>query len=194
MKEDLNMLSVEKLGILFPIKISEYCPDWKTLFASEKEVIQGAIGIRNMLRIEHIGSTAVPGLSAKPTIDILLEIKKHINNDLIINKLISINYSYIPKPENPPPHMMFAKGYSNKGYISQTYHIHVRYKGDWDEVIFRDYLIQNPKVAQEYAELKFKLASDFLNDREKYTNSKTEFITRVTSNARNKKKKQFRKS
>jgi GrpB-like predicted nucleotidyltransferase (UPF0157 family) len=88
------------------------------------------------------------------------------------------------RPENPPPHMMFAKGYSAKGYIGQTFHIHVRFRGDWDELIFRDYLIQNPKIARKYAELKLRLSTDYINDREKYTNNKTEFIARITKTAR----------
>jgi len=81
---------------------------------------------------------------------------------------------------------MFAKGYSPKGYLGQTFHIHVRFRGDWDELIFRDYLIQNLKIAQEYAELKLMLSTDYINDREKYSNNKTEFITRITKTAREK--------
>src|SRR5665648_165838 len=128
MAEDLNKFSNEELGKLFPIKISEHNPDWKNMFLSEKEAIQKAIGVKNILRIEHIGSTAVPGLWAKPTIDILIEIKDGTNTDAIINNLKRIKYHYISKPENPPPHMMFAKGYSPKGYIGQAFHIHVRFK------------------------------------------------------------------
>jgi GrpB-like predicted nucleotidyltransferase (UPF0157 family) len=126
----------------------------------------------------------VPGLCAKPTIDILVEIQDDANIDHIIHKLKKIRYHFISKPDNPPPHMMFAKGYSEKGYTGQTFHIHVRYRGDWDELIFRDYLIRNPMVALEYAELKLRLSTDHINDREEYTNSKTEFITRITKTAR----------
>lgn len=62
MTEDLDKLSTEESGKLFPIKISEHNPDWKNQFMSEKQTIQKAIGIKNILRIEHIGSTAVLGL------------------------------------------------------------------------------------------------------------------------------------
>ncbi|MCX6253597.1 MAG: GrpB family protein [Bacteroidia bacterium] len=184
MNEDLDKLSIDELGKLFPIKISGYNPDWKNRFVSEKQIIRKTIGTKNIIRIEHIGSTAVPGLCAKPTIDILVEIKNETNSALIINDLARIGYHFISKPENPPPHMMFVKGYSKKGYIGQTFHIHVRYGGDWDELIFRDYLIQNPKIAQEYAELKLRLSTDYINDREEYTNSKTAFITQITKTAR----------
>jgi GrpB-like predicted nucleotidyltransferase (UPF0157 family) len=182
--KDLSDLSFEELGKLFPIIISDYDPDWKNQFITEKQIIQKAIGLKNLIRIKHIGSTAVPGLCAKPTIDILVEIEEDTDAALIINSLKRIKYQYISKPENPPPHMMFAKGYSPNGYLGQTFHIHVRYRGDWDELIFRDYLIHNPKTAQEYAELKLKLSKDYLNDREKYTFKKTEFITRITKSAR----------
>jgi GrpB-like predicted nucleotidyltransferase (UPF0157 family) len=184
MDEYLDKLSIEELGKLFPIKISGYDPAWKNLFISEKQIIQKAIGTKNIIRIEHIGSTAVPGLCAKPTIDILIEIKNKTDSASIINNLKQIEYHYISKPENPPPHMMFVKGYSKEGYIGQTFHIHVRYGGDWNELIFRDYLIQNPKTAQEYGELKLRLSTDYINDREKYTNSKTAFITQITLTAR----------
>ena len=184
MKQDLNRLSVEALGKLFPILIVEHDPVWKKLFFLEKQVVEKAIGFNNTIRIEHIGSTAIPGLCAKPTIDILIEIKDDTNTDQIIEKLKRIRYHFIPKPENPPPHLMFVKGYSNKGYFGQTFHIHVRYKGDWDELIFRDYLIRNPVVAKEYAALKRRLSVDYRNDREKYTNNKTDFIKDIIKRAR----------
>ena len=184
MAADLNKLSLEKLGELFPVTIVEYNPKWPRIFFEEKEIIQAVVGINNIIRIEHIGSTAIPGLAAKPTIDILIEIEDNTGKDIIIEYLKSIGYHFIPKPENPPPHMMFAKGYSEKGYAGQTYHIHIRYKGDWHEITFRDYLLNHPETALKYAELKYKLAADYINDREAYTESKTEFIKRVLHTAR----------
>jgi GrpB-like predicted nucleotidyltransferase (UPF0157 family) len=80
--------------------------------------------------------------------------------------------------------MMFAKGYSESGITGQTFHIHVRYSGNWDEIVFRDYLIKNQKVTADYARLKRKLADEFKNDREKYTDSKSTFIKSTTLIAR----------
>ena len=179
MKQDLNRLSVEALGKLFPIVIIDYDPAWKKLFYSEKQIIQGAIGVNNIIRIEHIGSTAIPGLCAKPTIDILVEIKDDTDTGKMIELLKQIGYDPIPKPENPAPHLMFAKGYSETGYSGQTFHIHLRYRGKQDEVLFRDYLIRNPTAANEYAELKRKLSIVFINNREAYTNNKTDFIKEI---------------
>lgn len=184
MKEDLNRLSVEALGKLFPIIVVEYKPEWKNLFQSEKQIVTEAIGSNNVIVIEHIGSTSIPGLCAKPTIDILVEIKDNTDTGQMIENLEQLGYHSIAKPENPPPHMMFAKGYSRRGYSGQTFHIHVRYKGDWDELIFRDFLIRNPVAAQEYAELKRRLSIDFMNDREVYTNNKTNFIQEIMKKAR----------
>jgi len=185
MKDDLNKLTDQELGMLFPILIVGYNPDWRKLFIREKQNIISAAGLKNIKRIEHIGSTAIPGLCAKPTIDMLIEILDITICDTLIKDLQKIQYQYIQKPENPPPHIMFAKGYSKSGITGQTFHIHVRGIGDWDEIIFRDYLILNPEVACQYGELKRGLATEFKNDREKYTDSKGDFIKGILKIARN---------
>jgi GrpB-like predicted nucleotidyltransferase (UPF0157 family) len=184
MAKNFNQLTNDELGQLFPIIIDDYNPDWPRLASIELRNIIKAIGKKFISRIEHIGSTAVPGLCAKPTIDFLLEILDITNCDFLIKQLQKIDYHFIPKPENPPPHMMFAKGYSESGITGQTFHIHIRYPGDWDEIVFRDYLIINKKVTADYARLKRKLATEFKNDREKYTDSKTAFIKSTTLIAR----------
>ncbi len=184
MSKDLNQLTTDELGQLFPVTIVDYNPDWPGLASTEKKNIIRNAGKAVISRIEHIGSTAIPGLCAKPTIDFLLEILDITNCDLLINRLKKIGYHFIPKPENPPPHMMFAKGYSESGITGQTFHIHVRYSGDWDELVFRDYLLKNQTVTAEYARLKRKLATEFRNDREKYTDGKSTFIKNTTLIAR----------
>jgi len=185
----LDNLTEKEYGQLFPIIISEPIAGWVDLFNAEKIEIENAVGLSNIIRIEHIGSTAIPDLKAKPTIDILLEITDDANKNSIIDSLKSLSYHYIPKTENPPSHMLFVKGYTIHGFQGQAYHIHVRYKGDWDELYFRDYLIQNPNVVQEYASLKLKLVKVYENDREEYTNRKTEFIKHITDKARSCSKK-----
>jgi GrpB-like predicted nucleotidyltransferase (UPF0157 family) len=184
MAKNLNQLTTDELGELFPIIIADYNPDWPRIASMESKKIIKAVGKKFITRIEHIGSTAIPGLCAKPTIDFLLEILDITKCDLVIKHLQKINYHFIPKPENPPPHMMFAKGYSESGITGQTFHIHVRYPGDWDEIIFRDFLRENPKVAQDYVDLKRKLSIEFKHDRDKYTENKTAFIQQVTLKAR----------
>jgi GrpB-like predicted nucleotidyltransferase (UPF0157 family) len=180
----LNNLTTEELGKLFPVTISEPMPEWSDLFNAEKIILQSALRSNDLIRIEHIGSTAIPKLKAKPTIDILLEIADNSKTDAIIAVLSSLNYQFIPKPENPPPHMMFVKGYTIHGFQGQAFHIHVRYHGDWDELHFRDYLKNSPETAKEYEVLKLQLAKIYRNDREAYTDSKTEFIKQVMVVAR----------
>jgi len=184
MAKDFNQLTTDELGQLFPIVIVDYDPDWPRLASIEKKNIIKNVGKAFISRIEHIGSTAIPGLCAKPIIDFLLEIMDITNCDFLINHLNKIGYHFIPKPENPLPHMMFAKGYLESGITGQTFHIHVRYSGDWDEIVFRDYLLKNQTVIADYARLKRKLATEFKNDREKYTESKTAFIKNTTLIAR----------
>jgi len=184
MKKDLNHLSTEELGKLFPIIISDYNPQWKTLFQLEKEKIVRSLGNDSILCIEHIGSTAIPKLKAKPTIDILIEMKKDSNIDNIRKELHKLDYQYIHKPENPPPHMMFAKGYTINGFAGQAFHIHLRYKGDCDEKLFRDFLLKNPYIAKEYEEVKVHLAQKYKNDREAYTEGKSEFIKNIINLAK----------
>jgi GrpB-like predicted nucleotidyltransferase (UPF0157 family) len=183
-KKDLNSLSFEELGELFPVRLADFSSGWKNLYSSEKEKILNLFEHGEITRIEHIGSTAIPEIKAKPTIDILLEVKESSDSSLIISKLESIDYEYIPKPENPPPHMMLAKGYSSDGSSGQAFHIHVRYPGKQDEILFRDYLVSNPEARDEYEKLKLTLAAQSPNNRELYTIGKTRFVKRIIRLAR----------
>ena len=182
----LDQLNIEELGNLFPVIIAEYDPAWIKMFAAEKINIEDVLGVQNIVRIEHIGSTAVSNLKSKPTIDILLEVPESVDTKIVIEKLISIDYHFIHRPENPAPHMMFVKGYTINGFKGQAYHIHLRYPGDWDELYFRDYLKLHPETVREYGELKLRLAAEFRNNREGYTEKKTDFIKRITGLAREK--------
>jgi GrpB-like predicted nucleotidyltransferase (UPF0157 family) len=177
-------MSFEELGRLFPIILSEHDPAWAGLYAAEQDRIVGAVGRENIVRISHYGSTSIPGLIAKPTIDILIELKDTTDTVAFIRNLTGIGYGYTPQPRNPPPHMMFMRGYSPQGFKGQAYHIHVRYSGDWDELIFRDYLAAHPETAQEYADIKIRLKEKYEFDREAYTRGKTEFIRAVVQKAR----------
>jgi GrpB-like predicted nucleotidyltransferase (UPF0157 family) len=180
MNKHLEDMTNEALGKLFPVFIAEPDPDWGRLFLEEASRIREILWDQNTVRIGHIGSTAVPGLKAKPTIDILLEVPLTFNKDKLIENLVGLDYHYTPKPENPAPHMMFMKGYTIDGFRGQAYHIHVRYPGDQDEIFFRDYLRTHPETAREYGELKIRLAEQFRNDREGYTDGKTSFVKRIT--------------
>lgn len=187
MAKSLEDMTNEELWELFPIIISEPNPNWKENYLVEKAVIEEAIGTDIIARISHYGSTAVPNLPAKPTIDILLEIKDNAETEKLISDMKATGYIYSPQPKNPAPHMMFMKGYTPEGFKGQAYHVHVRYSEDWDELYFRDYLISHPDVADKYGKLKVDLQKKFKHDRDGYTFSKTEFIKEITALARKEK-------
>ena len=190
-KRELHEMSPAELGRLFPIELVGYNPEWKKVFEDEKEKIEQRLAGITTTRISHIGSTAIPGIMAKPTIDILLEInffKEMMMTETIVkdNQLSLIKegleaegYRCLQKPENPPPHMMFVKGYTLTGFSGQAFHVHVRYPGEWAEIHFRDYLLQHPKAAAEYEALKIRLAEQFRNDRDGYTEAKSGFIASI---------------
>ena len=95
MVKDLNQLTTDELGQLFPVILVDYNPEWPGLASIESGNIKEAVGKEFISRIEHIGSTAVPGLCAKPTIDFLLEILDITICDLLIKQLYKIDYHYI---------------------------------------------------------------------------------------------------
>ena len=184
MIRDLASMDFSELGRLFPIIISEHNPLWNDKYISESKLIETAIGRGVIVRMQHCGSTAVSNLSAKPTIDILMEIRENTEVDHVVSSMGTIGYQNSPQPNKPAPHLMFMKGYTPEGFKGQAYHVHLRYSGDWDELYFRDYLIAHPAIADEYGRLKKTLGQRFKYDREAYTNGKTEFIQRITCLAR----------
>lgn len=182
--QDLHKMTTEELGKLFPIIIQEPNEKWGGFYKNERKQIIELFDKSEIIRIEHIGSTAIPKIKAKSTIDILIEVTKNINTEKIIDKFKSIGYQYIQRLDNPPPHMMYVKGYTIHGFSGQPFHVHVRYQGDWDELYFRDYLIENEKYADKYEKIKIELAKKHKHDREAYTEAKTEFVEMINKLAR----------
>ena len=183
----LDDLSLQELGELFPIIITDPNQKWKSEYENERKELKRILG-QKAIRIEHFGSTAIPNLKAKPTIDILVEIPKNENDKKeIIEAMKSEGYHFIPRNDCPPPYLMFVKGYTIDGFKGQVFHIHMAEKehnGLWDRLYFRDYLINHKEVANEYEKIKRKLAEIHKYDREAYTEGKTEFIRQVTEKAK----------
>ena len=182
--EDLMQMSNEQLWALFPILLEPYEPAWQEWYEQEAEQIRRAVGSENVLRISHIGSTSVPGLLAKPTVDILLEISEQTQLEEMRAALERTGYLYAPQPQKPAPHMMFMKGYTLQGFAQKVFHLHIRYLADQDELYFRDYLRAHPEAAAEYAALKQQLAQRFRHDRDAYTDAKGAFVAKTTQLAR----------
>jgi GrpB-like predicted nucleotidyltransferase (UPF0157 family) len=184
MPKSLSGMTSAELWALFPILLEPHDPAWALRYARERERIERAIGEENTVRISHIGSTAVPGLIAKPTIDILLEIAEGCDLDQLKAALTADGWLFSPQLQNPPPHMMFLKGYTPQGFRGQAFHLHARYFGDWDELYFRDWLISHPEAAPAYGTLKDRLKAQYEHDRDAYTRAKTEFVREQTARAR----------
>ncbi len=173
-------MSLEELWRLFPIILTEPNPNWPDWASQEISYLQTILGdlISN---INHIGSTAINGIWAKPIIDILLETDKIVNLPLI--KSLLINVGYICMNENES-RLDFNKGYTHNGFAEKVFHIHVRLMGDNDEVYFRDYLNSHSDVAKDYEQLKLSLWKPFEHNRDGYTNAKSDFITHYTTIAK----------
>jgi GrpB-like predicted nucleotidyltransferase (UPF0157 family) len=179
--KSLNNMTIGELGQLFPIIITDYSDKWHDLYKAEVKLLTDSLLQSDLVKIDHIGSTAIPGLKAKPTIDILMQVTEQIDIQKLKDTFKSLGYLINKHPENPAPHLTFVKGYTKQGFKGQAYHVHIRYPGDWDEIRFRDYLIRNKEIAKEYETLKLKLAEKYPNDREAYTDSKTEWIEKINN-------------
>ena len=184
MSKNLDEMTDEERRELFPVILGEYKPEWKENYLEEKDVLGQFIGEQNIVRMNHYGSTAIPGSIAKPTVDILVEIKDNTDTRSLIGNMQSCGYIYLEQPNNPAPHMMFIKGYTPQGFKEPVFHVHVRFAGDWDELYFRDYLLIHPEVADDYGRLKLDLQKKYEYDRDGYTGAKTDFIERITKLAR----------
>lgn len=166
------------------IEIADYDPQWAILYEEEKRRILEVVGDM-VVRIEHIGSTAVPNLGAKPIIDIMVAISHLNDSQKCVEPLKSIGYEYVPGFEATlPERRYFRKGHPPK---EQHYHLHmVELTSDfWKKhLLFRDCLRTHAKVAQEYYELKKRLANKYGSNHEVYNTAKTSFIESVTAKAK----------
>ena len=170
------------------IAVEPYDPRWPRLFKEEKGHLLSCLPRELIRRIEHFGSTAVPGLPAKPIVDILVEVTDLTETKLrIVPILEAQGYDYFWRPswgdDTPPFYAWFIK----RGTAgNRTHHIHMveSHFEHWDRLLFRDYLIEHPKIAKEYSELKLSLSEKHRRDRVAYTQAKTDFIVRVTEIAK----------
>jgi GrpB-like predicted nucleotidyltransferase (UPF0157 family) len=172
------------------IAIRPYDPRWPEQFRDEERHLRSCLPADLIGRIEHFGSTAVPGLAAKPIIDMLVEVENlQAARERIAPILEAQGYDYFWRPthgdDGPPFYAWFIKRDPATGV--RTHHIHMveaSFKEHWDRLLFRDYLIRHPAAAREYETVKLRLASEFPRDRAAYTRGKADFIVRVTERAR----------
>lgn len=179
-------MSLEELWQLFPIILKEHNPEYSSWYLEEKESLVNIIGKNNIARINHIGSTSVKGLIAKPTVDILLEVNNDCEVEALKEKLSNNGWILMSCSNDPELRMVFNKGYTKYGFAEKVFHLHLRYFNDWNELYFRDYLRLNKEVADEYGKLKLSLKDKYEHNRDGYTEAKTEFIMKYTKGAREK--------
>lgn len=166
-----------------PVIIADYDPQWPLMYEQEKAKILSVTGDW-VVAIEHVGSTAVPGIGAKPTIDILVGVRSLSDAEKCIAPLENIGYEYISEHEARMPwERFFRKGPRGAG----THHLHMQEVNceDWQRLIlFRDYLRTHPDVAKEYYHLKREFAATYGTNREGYNMAKTAFVDSVVARAR----------
>jgi GrpB-like predicted nucleotidyltransferase (UPF0157 family) len=170
------------------VAVVAYDPGWPALFEEEKGFLLQTFPPDLVGRIEHFGSTAVPGLWAKPIVDMLIEVSSLERTKAgIVPVLERLGYDYFWRAthgeDGPPFYAWFIKR-NDKG--ERTHHLHMveAHFEHWDRLYFRDYLIEHPGDAEHYGELKRRLSTLYSAERIAYTNAKTDFIEGLTRHAK----------
>lgn len=190
MMDRIDMETMRKrLSVLLrePVEMVPYDPQWAQQYADSERFLRSVLPEDLVLAVQHIGSTSVPGLSAKPVIDVQVEV-----NDLervvdeVVPPLLAAGYEFIWRPsigEREPFYAWFLK---RDGSGRRTHHIHMVKPDEASEarVLFRDHLRTNVQDAEHYERVKHELAQRHGNDREAYTKGKTELVAAIVAKAR----------
>ncbi|QOR65358.1 GrpB family protein [Cytobacillus suaedae] len=162
------------------VEVTSYNPTWTKSYQSEAKRIQ-TIFSPILVNIYHIGSTSIPGLSAKPVIDILVEVSSLEKVDDFNQDMEKLDYE--ARGENGIP----KRRYFQKGGDNRTHHVHIFEKGNTEierHVTFRDYLRNHPQEADQYGALKEELAEKFPYDIEKYILGKDSLVKELDEKAK----------
>ena len=162
-----------------PVVIATYDPSWPGLFSDLAASLRQALG-ETALRIDHIGSTSVPGLDAKPVIDLQISVASF--DPLNVFRIPIEGIGFVFRADNPD----LTKRYFRERPGARRTHIHVRRAGSWAEqlvLLFRDYMRNHEEDAGRYAHLKRRLAQQYGGDRYGYTDAKAPFIWEIMTKA-----------
>jgi GrpB-like predicted nucleotidyltransferase (UPF0157 family) len=158
-----------------PVQLSAYSPLWPAIFDFERARLQGILGADAAV-IEHIGSTAVPGMGAKPIIDVMVGVADLAMIERRMAELQADGYRYVPEFERSmPQRRYFVKTHAQPGH----FHVHAVILDSpfWkSHLAFRDALRADARLAADYWKLKQRLAARYPNDREAYADGKSAFI------------------
>ena len=163
------------------VELNDYNPNWKKEYLKEEKLLKKVLK-DYIIHIEHVGSTSIEGLKAKPVIDIIIVIKSLKEIPEIENILKDYDYSN-RGPQGVDDRMFFAKGPED----GRTHYIHFtepKSNTYYDLVYFKRYLLEHPEYIKKYCELKQELASKYAEERSKYTAGKNEFIKDVIAKAK----------
>ncbi len=166
-----------------PIKLLPHQTAWLAAFAREAKRIERA---SPQIHVHHIGSTAIPGISAKPIIDILAGVAKVKDFHSLSVALRQAGYTPVEDVGDPRYRRFFVKKSREKGILVEGYHLHlIKYRGQlWKaHTAFPRYLREKRKAARQYDKLKRRLASQYKNDRWSYGRAKGPFIRKIIRQA-----------
>ncbi len=159
-------------------ELSNYNPAWSKNFESEADKIAEALG-EQVVEVKHVGSTSIPGLRAKPIIDILVAVEEFAPVDTYKEQLEPLEYFYHPH-DAEDERLFFWKG------TPRTHHLHIVEFMTWEHqrhIVFRDYLRAHPEMAELYEQVKRELSLTFKGNRPAYTKGKTAFIKTIMARA-----------
>ena len=159
------------------VKLTPYDPVWAALFAEEKQGIADVFG-EKLLGIEHIGSTAIPGMDAKPILDLMIavaSIDDYEDEGTILEK---VGYTFGRDMREEHQHVLFVKGPDeNRTHYLKLTTLDSQF---WQEkLLFRDYLISHPERAEAYRQLKHQLLEQYAGERAEYTDGKADFVKKT---------------
>ena len=193
-KKHVYELNPQEFQKLFPIVLKDVLPEYADWYEEEKKAILGVIDAKDVVRINHIGSSAIPDIKAKPVVDILLEIDGTCIVSKVVEALKSIGFgTEVCMKKEEPYEYLLAKGMTVDGFAEKVFLLHLRYAGNWDELYFRDYLLEHPDVAAEYSRLKEQILDDISEGRLErmpngqpngYSNAKFSFVKDISQRAR----------
>jgi GrpB-like predicted nucleotidyltransferase (UPF0157 family) len=167
------------------IIIQPYDSNWPALFEAEKARLEQSLR-GHFVSIQHIGSTSVPGLGAKPIIDIMIAVYSLAEADeFCVRPIVEMGYSHIAEFEAETPQRRFFRKETAAGV--RTHHIHlVEINSDWwvDHLLFRDYLRGNSQARRAYEAHKRQLTEQEWNSSNDYADAKAAFIQRIMEEAR----------
>ncbi|MBN1565137.1 MAG: GrpB family protein [Anaerolineae bacterium] len=159
-------------------ELSDYNPAWAQNFYIEADQIAEALG-EQVVEVKHVGSTSIPGLRAKPIIDILVAVEEFASLESYEKQLESLGYFHHPH-DAEDERLFFWKG------TPRTHHLHIVEFMTWEHqrhIIFRDYLRAHPEMAELYEQVKRELSLTFKGNRPAYTKGKTAFIKTIMARA-----------